>query len=459
MALKITGGTPLNGSIEIIANKNAVLPVLCATLLTKGMCTLKNVPKSPDVLKILEAIDGLGGFHEWKDSQKILRVCCDGIESKPVSDCVSDIQSAILFVGPLLARFGVANVPIAIGCKLGYRGPEDHIAYLSKFGAVCKMENNRVIFSLDRSTLQNHALVQISPETTTKRFLFSEASVTPTENLLMLLTCVTKFNVEVQGIAQEPHVEFLIQVLRSMGVIIEGKGSCLIIKGRLGDLKKIECDFADEPDYVDFYGTAITIALSKGLATLKLKLTPSIMHMIEFLRESGVHLTIEQEGVIIDGRASSFLPVQGFSKANERVWKLNPKPWPGFPVDCLPSFIAWSCANQNSETSTTVLNWMYEDGIGYVHQLAQLREGVVMYPTDLGEQKLVVHGTNKGKSFTAEGEVVLEGVPVIEGTRALVSAALASNSVTIIKNVAPLLRRAPDFVSKYGSLGAKIEVV
>ena len=217
--LIVPGGKQLKGEIDIAPNKNAVLPVLCATILTTEECVLHHTPRSPDVLKILEAIDALGGTHSWMGNT--LFVNCEKISEKPISECVADIQAAILFVGPMLARFGNVNVPVAIGCKLGYRGPEDHIYYLEQLGVDCQFNGSsngsRINFSVDRSKLISQELVQLSPEVTKKTFIFSEASVTPTENLLMLLSMVTKFEVEVRGVAHEPHVEFLIKVLRTMG--------------------------------------------------------------------------------------------------------------------------------------------------------------------------------------------------------------------------------------------------
>lgn len=459
--LVINGGKKLAGSITIAPNKNAVLPVLCATLLTEEECIMHHVPKSPDVLKILQAIDHIGGTHHWKDDT--LFVCCKNITSQAISSCVADIQSAILFVGPLLARFGCADVPVAIGCKLGYRGPEDHIDYLERLGVSCRVAGGRLHFGVDKSKLVTHEIVQLLPETVTKTFIFSEASVTPTENLLMLLSCVTKFDVEVQGIAQEPHVEFLIKILKEMGMIIEGKGNVLLTKGCLGSMKGFECDFAKEPDHVDFYGTAITSVLTKSDLFLQCHPTLAILSMIAFLNRTGIHCRLHSDGVLIHGAQSSYQPVDGFSRANGSTWKLNPRPWPGFPVDCLPSAIALSASVLNHGNATVLNNWMYEDGLDYVYQMNQLGTSIRPFTTDFGLQKVCVDGfgNNEEELFSkfSNESITIPGVPVIEGTRALFSIALARKGETIIEDISPFLRRSPDFVEKFREIGADIVLV
>lgn len=460
--IRIEGGKPLSGILSIGPNKNAVLPVLCATILTKESCILKNVPKSPDVLKILEAIQDLGGTVVW-NNESTLTICCANVQNKPVSDCVKDIQSAILFVGPLLARFGKADVPVAIGCKLGYRGPEDHIMYLSKLGATCTLSQGRIIFSVNHEELRDQKLTGNYSETRTKNFMFSEASVTPTENLLMLLSTVTKFNVELQGIAQEPHVHFLVSVLEKMGMVIHGKGSVLKTEGYLKNLKGFECDFAEEPDFVEVYGTAVMVALTGGEVHLLCAPTQTIHHMIDFLQEVGIACGITSTGVTIRGTESKFNPVPGFPKANATVWKLNPKPWPGFPVDCLPSFIAWSCSNSRPLTGVTVNDWMYEEGLTYVAKLRALGAKIIEFSNSLGSQKILIEGqhTPEGSYLQSPGqrEIRISSVPVIEGTRAIVSLALARNGVTVLEGVEPLLRRSPTFINDFQKLGAHIEIV
>jgi UDP-N-acetylglucosamine 1-carboxyvinyltransferase len=457
--IKINGGNPLQGEIKIEVNKNAVLPTLCATMLSSEDCVMHNVPQSPDVQKILQAIEELGGVYTW-DNKK-LTVNCKNLQDKPVSDCVADIQSAILFVGPLLARFGNANVPVAIGCKLGYRGPEDHIEYLSRLGVSCSFDQelHRVKFSVNKSKLSDDRLIQLSNEVIKKHFIFSEASVTPTENLLIFLSCVTKFDVQIDGIAQEPHVRFLTKILRQMGMTIVGKGSILTTTGIFGNTKGFTCDFTEEPDFIDFYGHAVMVALSKGSVLLQCSITPAILHMVVFLEKTGVHCEVYKTGILIQGTQSKFELSPGFPKADDHTYKMNPKPWPGFPVDSIPSFIALQALHVVSR-KIVVNNWMYEDGLSYVSQLDDLGAQVKVFDTGFGRQKALIETYENYVSNISKYNVLsLDGVPVIEGVRAIISYALQREGETIIKNIDPILRRSPDFISKLQTIGADIEII
>lgn len=455
--IKIKGGKPLKGELSVEVNKNAVLPVLCATMLSKEDCVMYNVPQSPDVQKILQAIKELGGVYTW-DNKK-LTVNCKNLQDKPVSDCVNDIQSAILFLGPLLARFGSVNIPVAIGCKLGRRGPEDHIEYLSHLGMEVSenSENNRMLFSVNRNNLMEDQLVQISNDILTKHIIFSETSVTPTENLLMFLSCVTKFDVKIDGIAQEPHVRFLTKILQKMGMHIIGEGSILTTRGVIDKMRGFECDFIEEPDHVDFYGHAVMVALTGGTVLLKCTVSASIRHMIEFLKKTGVYCEITKEGVLVDATQSSFSLIPGFPRATEDVYKINPKPWPGSPVDCVPSEIALH-AFSGRGYKITINNWMYEDGLSYIPQLNEMGANITVFDTGFGKQKALIESVLHEHEPKSK-QVNIQGVPVIEGVRAIISCALASPHEVTIKDISPILRRSPNFISKLLALGADIEII
>lgn len=467
--LEIIGGVPLQGEITVEVNKNAVLPVLCSTMLIKKDCILHNVPKSPDVLKILQALEEMGAQYYWpekpkKEKSSTLIINCAGLKNKPVSNCVADIQSAILFIGPLLARFGEANVPVAIGCKLGYRGPEDLIEYLSHFDAKTSvnLEDQRVFMSVNKKKFMTQELKQVSHDTLIRHITLSESPVTATENLLMFLSCVTSFDVKLDGIAQEPHVRFLTSVLREMGMNISGEGSILTTKGVLGNMRGFECDFLYEPDYIDFYGHAVMIALTRGNVLLKCHVTSAILHMTSFLKKSGVVCQIQENGVRILGHESHLNFSQGFPKATGEVYKVNPRPWPGFPVDSIPSIVAL-CAQHLKNRKALINNWMYEDGLSYVHDLIKMGAQIKVFDTGFGNQKVAVTSLSKEPAeeilLFDDHDVFVKGVPVIEGARALISYALQRKGKTVIESIDPLLRRSPDFYTKLQNIGANIKII
>lgn len=464
--LEIIGGIPLQGEITVEVNKNAVLPVLCATILTEKDCILHNVPKSPDVLKILQALGEMGAQYYWpekpkKEKSSTLIINCKGLKNKPVSNCVADIQSAILFIGPLLARFGEANVPVAIGCKLGYRGPQDLIEYLSHFDVKTSvnLEDQRVFMSVNKNMFKTQELKQLSYDTLIKHITFSESAVTATENLLMFLSCVTSFDVKLDGIAQEPHVRFFTSILREMGMSISGEGGILITKGVMTNMKGFECDFIYEPDYIDFFGHAVMVALTQGSVLLKCYITPAILHMNNYLKKMGVISQIQENGVHILGDESHLNFSEGFPKATEEVYKINPRPWPGSPVDSVPSKVAL-CAQHLKNRKVIINNWMYEDGLSYIHDLNKMGAQIKVFDTGFGNQKVEVTSKPTEEMLLLDDhDVCIEGVSVIEGTRALISFALQRKAKTIIKNFQPLLRRSPDFLEKLQNIGARVKFI
>jgi len=463
--LEIIGGKPLFGEMPVEVNKNAVLPVLCATILTKKDCVLHNVPKSPDVLKILQALEEMGAQYYWrKPKEATLVINCGSLKNKAVSNCVADIQSAILFVGPLLARFGEANVPVAIGCKLGRRGPEDLLHYLDILDVktTADQDEKRLFFSINKKKFMSEEIIQSSIETITRHSTLEKKAVTATENLLMALSFVTKFDMKVDGIAEEPHVRFLTKILKEMGMNISGEGSILYVKGSFGPLKGFECDFAYEPDYIDFYGHAVTVALTRGNVFLKCYVTYAIKHMVGFLKNVGISCVICENGVRIQGNRSSFIFSPGTSKITEDVYKLNPRMWPGFPPDSIPA--AMALFSQHGQNRKVVIdNWMYENALSYAPDLEKMGARIEIFDTHYGYQMAEIfslpQSPNEEILLFDDQNTFIEGVGVIEGTRSLISYALQKEGKTIIKSIDPLLRRSPDFYAKLQNIGADIKII
>lgn len=454
LTIIVEGGKQLSGSVVIQPNKNAVLPAIALATLTSKPCILRNIPNSPDVTNMLQAITTMGGkvTIDHLDSGLItVSITCKEL-NQVVPDCVKDMQAGILFAGPLLARFGSCTIPLAIGCKLGYRGPEGHIKYLNTFGVACTVGDDSIYFSADIRVTKDHSLVRKGP-VTTKRYKFSEALVTPTENLLMFLSSFTAHIVTVSGIAQEPHVACLRFLLQTMGMNIQGAGNTLTISGNIGILRGFEFDFLNEPDFVDFYGIAVSAAMTKSDITLVVKPTEAIMDMVQHLQDISVVCEVLESSIVVRGSQSHYQPTDEFAKAAPDTWKLDPGPAPGFPVDCLPSFVAMACMNDNPGTHTAISNWMYTDGLGYVPGLKRLGADI-----SLEHKKHIVVHSQQVPFGNLEKEVTIECVPVIEGCRALFMGALARKGTTVLVGIEPLLRRNPDFITYYQRLGADITI-
>jgi|GEM_PF-1219689 len=451
VTVSINGGKPLSGAVVIASNKNAVLPALAASLLTKQVMTYENIPQSPDVIKICAALTAMGAEVE-NPTEGTISICCKNVTDGAVPrEHINEMQAGYLFAGPLLARFGKAIIPQSSGCRLGYRGHEDHAQYFSKLDVSFLQKNDSIEFTLNDSINDNRLNV-VGPMNTPKRYtMYNSAFVTPTENILMLLAGTSRYATEISGIAQEPHVVQLISLLRKMGANIKGKGSTITVTGVD---KLIGAHFVPEPDHVDYFGFAITAAMTKSDILLKvpIPLAPSIAHMNEFLEQTGVKFELEAEGVRIYGSKSSYTPSDTFPRASEDTFKMNPGPWPMFPVDCLPSFIAWSTLNPDPLTSTRSQNWLYTDGLKYVPVMKEMGARISLND----DQRVIALGTSLGNPYNATLDITAPDV--IEGARAIISCALSGGNYDV-KNAQYILRRNPNFFTILKELGADITVL
>lgn len=455
VTVKIKGGKRLSGSVQIAANKNAILPALTASLLTNEHMSYKNVPASPDVLKILDVLKKMGASVTHDTAHREVTICCNNLTPTAHTIAAADVQgmqAGYLFVAPLLVRFGQAVIPIAQGCKLGYRGYEDHVAYLGKLNVEATLlDETHLRFSVREPIKNNQVSVAGGALSKHRKVTYSNAFVTPTENVLMLLAESSSYTTEVSGIAQEPHVVQLLQLLKDMGAQIEGKGSTVIITG--SDTLS-GATFTTEPDHIDYFGFVCMAAMTKSKLFLELPITDGIKHMNEFIKEMGIGIEVQKDGVMVDGTNFTFSPTETFPKAGELEYKMNPNVWPGFPVDALPSFIALSAMNANPLTATRSTNWMYTDGLTYVSTLRQMGARVTVND----DQRVVMQGIQGGNPFMTEFPTSITAPDVIEGARAIISAALAGGEYEI-RNAQYILRRNPRFFDILKELGADIEVV
>ena len=185
MTVHIKGGKSLSGEVRIVPNKNAILPAIAASILTDEEMSYNEIPESPDVQKMLQALEQMGATVE-KDTATV-KICCKYIKTHEVPrKFIYDMQAGYLFIGPLLARFGKATIPIASGCQLGYRGPEEHLEYLRQLGVSCEIKDDMLHFKME-DEIKEERLVVIEEDFERKRSVIYETpNVTPTENILML---------------------------------------------------------------------------------------------------------------------------------------------------------------------------------------------------------------------------------------------------------------------------------
>ncbi len=431
-AIRITGGRELNGEVVPIPNKNSIVSALPAAILTEEDVVYENVPKTSDVEKILQIMELLGASVDWREDRVVIN--CRGVNSYKIDKTLgSQFRGSLMFAGPLLARFGEAEIPMPGGCLLGYRSSAAHVDAFEKAGVDVTCDGDSLKLKRGRAK-RRHQIWQY------------EASVTATENIAMYAAGIGD-EIEIVDAAAEPHVSDVLKLLGKMGATIEGTGTNrLRIKGN-ARLKGAE--FTPGMDFVDIAGYMAAVGMAGGKIRIKgandFELTGGLRIWFSAfglnVAEDGEDLVVKKDGGLRYRYDELGVPMAGLS-----LPKLAPRPWPGFPVDVIPVVAALAC-----KTSGKLLlqNWMYESGFDFVRELNALGADIFM----ADPQKIIISGPVNFRG----GEV--SPPQVIQAVKAVFLAALADNVSTTIHGTDILRRRYPNIFETYKRLGADIEVV
>ena len=429
--VKVVGGNKLIGEVTPIPNKNSIVAALSASILTSETIIYKNVPKSTDVLKILELLKLLGASIDDTDFNN-LKINCKNISSYKLDSVLGNqIRASILFAGPLLVRFGKAQIPLPGGCVLGARSISAHIDSFSKAGVKVVVNGGYAKFTAPKKLENSYSIWQC------------EASVTATENIAMY-AAGTKANFTILDAASEPHVCDLMSLLKSMGAKIFGIGSNrLEIKGNQ-NLKSMV--FTPGPDFVDTAGYIVAAALTLGKIRIKEANNFGFIDgMIDWFTKFNIDIQKIGNDIVVNGknRLSINSKDSGFPLAAEGLPKFVPRPWPGFPVDVLPVMAVLCCKTKGR---VLIQNWMYETGLEFVKVLNEM--GANFFMCD--PQRVISSGPVKFKG----GVVISPGI--IQACMAIFLASLADPVETTIYGVDILKRRYPNIFEVYKNLGANI---
>lgn len=433
--IKITGGRKLKGTVVPIPNKNSIVAAIPAAVLSDQTITFRKVPKTTDVAKLLAIIEKLGGVVSDNGNGEV-KINCQDLDSYRVDEELGgSFRASLNFVGPLLARFGIAEVPMPGGCDLGMRSIEAHTNVFAKVGVEIERIGNYVRFRAPRAKARRYRVWQI------------EASVTATENFVMYAAGI-KSEIELVDAACEPHVTDVVRLLKSMGAKISGIGSNhLTIKGTR-KLKKAV--FSPRPDFIDIAGMIVAVGVTNGDVMIKGANVPDIVEgMINWFsmfnlvferKKKDLRVYVGKGGLITDVNKS------GFPLAAPNLPKFVPRPWPGFPVDAIPVIATLA---SKSRGRLLLQNWMYESGLDFVRELNAMGADIFM----IDPQRVIVNGpvTFKGGNIYPP--------TVIQAVKAVFLAALADSVTTTIHRTDLLKRRYPNIIEVYKKLGAKIEVV
>ena len=420
----IEGGIVLSGDITPAGNKNAALPILAATLLTDCDVTLHNVPRIGDVGTMLQLLTEIG--VTVRDEGSTLHLC--GREAKAGrwrQELVQQIRGSLLLAGPLLARFGVAVLPLPGGDRIGRRRVDTHLLALESLGA--QIDFNHYDFTMRTAGLHGADI------------LLDEMSVTATENAIMAAV-LAKGTTIIRNAASEPHVQDLCNLLNTLGAQIDGVGTnTLTIQGvdYLGS-----GEFTISPDYLEVGSFLGLGAVTRGEIRIH-GVVPEHMRMINliFSDRLGVNMRAEGDTLIVADQQDLHIR----EDIGGAVPKIDDAPWPQFPADLMS--IALVVATQAKGT-VLIHEKMFESRLYFVDKLIGMGAKIIL----CDPHRAVIVGPSglHGQELSS---------PDIRAGMALLIAALAAQGTSTIANVGQIDRGYQAIDAKLRSLGAHIKRV
>lgn len=414
--LVIEGGHRLNGTVTISGAKNAALPIMAASLLTTGVNHLTNLPRLRDVETTIKLLLRMNAAVTWED-QNSLTIDTGNLTSfEAPYDLVRTMRASIVVLGPLLGRYGLAQVSLPGGCAIGTRPVDQHLKGLKQMGADIDIIHG---YLSSKATKGLHGA----------RILLDMPTVTGTENLMMAAT-LAKGETLIENAAKEPEVIDLADTLIEMGAQIEGAGTSRILIQGVSDLTPFRHSVI--PDRIEAGTYIVAGAITNGQVVVDNLVPEHITSFLEKLREIGV--SVEENGKSV----TVSLP-----RSLQSV-KVKTMPYPGFPTDLQAQLMALLCL---AEGASTINETIFENRFMHVAEL----------------QRMGAKIRHEGAIATIEGVRKLSAAPLLatdlRASAALVLAALAAKGTSEIRRIYHLERGYENMVGKLKALGAVIERV
>jgi UDP-N-acetylglucosamine 1-carboxyvinyltransferase len=411
----IEGGLPLAGEVEISGAKNAVLPILAATLLTAGRNEILGVPRVRDVTTMVRLLTYMGAEVISHEADRLVIDTSKVHNHEAPYDLVSTMRASCMVLGPLLARLGHAKVSLPGGCAIGARPIDLHIKGFQKMGADIGIERGYIQGSVKK--LRGSS------------FYFDTQSVTGTANLMMA-AALSEGQTILENAAREPEVVFLADVLNQAGAKIKGHGTDIITIDGVSQLQPLECRIF--PDRIEAGTYVIAGVMTGGEIEVKNCVPEHLDALIEKLREAGVQLEVGKNSIRV-------LKGGKLSAVNIRT-----HPHPGFPTDLQAQFMALMTL---ADGQSAILENIFENRFMHAAELMRMGADIT-----LDGHTALVRGVNSlsGAQLMATD---------LRASACLVVAALAAKGESVISRVYHIDRGYENMESKMSRLGAKIRRV
>ena len=412
--LIINGGAPLNGEIRISGAKNAALPILMGALLADSPVRIGNVPHLHDITTTLELLGRMGVSITVDERSAVVIDPTTLTETDAPYDLVKTMRASILVLGPLLAKFGKADVSLPGGCAIGSRPVDLHLRGLEQMGAEIKVENG-YIRATDGGGLKGAHL------------FMDQVTVTGTENLMMAATLAEGTTI-IENAAREPEVVDLANYLNNMGAKISGIGTATLeiegVKALHGAPYKIL------PDRIETGTYLVAAAITQGKVKLKDTDANELEAVLLKLEEAGAEIEVGEDWISLDMHGK-----------RPKAVSIRTAPYPAFPTDMQAQFTALNCI---AEGQATIVETVFENRFMHVQELQRMGADLQV----------------EGNTVVSTGQESLAGAPVmatdLRASASLVLAALVAEGDTIVERIYHIDRGYECIEEKLQQLGANI---
>ena len=409
----INGGEPLNGDVWVSGAKNAVLPILAACLLADEPVTIGNVPHLHDVTTTMELLGQMGVELIIDERMKI------HVDPRPTKryfapyDLVKTMRASILVLGPLVARFGEADVSLPGGCAIGSRPVDLHLKGLQALGAEVWVENGYI---KARAKRLRGARIHLDLVT-----------VTGTENIMMA-AALARGTTVIENAAQEPEVIDLANCLNAMGAKIEGAGTATLVIEGVERLSGTTYEVL--PDRIETGTFLVAGAITGGKITAKRARPKTLDAVLGKLEDAGAHISTGEDWIELDMRGR-----------RPKAVNITTAPYPAFPTDMQAQFTALNCI---------------AEGVGVITET--VFENRFMHALEL--QRLGADIQLEGNAAIVRGVEKMSGAPLmatdLRASASLVLAGLVASGDTVVDRIYHIDRGYENIEEKLGGLGARI---
>ncbi len=413
----VTGGVPLQGEVRISGAKNAVLPILCATLLADGPVDIGNVPHLHDVVTTIKLLRKLGAQVDHDIDNGHVRVDARSVDSHVAPyELVKTMRASVLVLGPLLARYGAAEVSLPGGCAIGSRPVDQHIKGMQALGAEVSVDHGFIKAKAER--LKGG------------RVVFDMVSVGATENVLMAATLADGVSV-LENAAMEPEIVDLADCLIAMGAKIEGAGSNRITVHGVERLHGGKHDVV--ADRIETGTFLVAAAMTGGRIVCRAARPETLDAVIDKLVEAGAEITEDGDTITLDMHGKC-----------PKAVNITTAPHPGFPTDMQAQFMALNCV---ADGVSVISETIFENRFMHVQELHRLGADIRI----------------DGHTAIVRGLPQLSGAPVmatdLRASASLILAGLVADGETTIDRIYHLDRGYEHIERKLSGLGARIRRV